>query len=123
MPRQEADALCLRARVALEAVRVGRAARQETTVVAHTVLLTSFLTEAGHGMLELSFVRQVEEAVLAILDAGKATGEWHFSEAFVESLTTIVNEYDRQLREVRLAKVLAASERLDRMISEVQPHR
>ena len=55
-------------------------------------------------MLELAFVRQVEEAVLAILDAGKATGEWHFREAFVESLTAIVNEYDRQLREVRLAK-------------------
>lgn len=113
----------MRARVALEAVRVGRAAAQEATVLAHTVLLTSFLTEAGHGMLELSFVRQVEEAVLAILDAGKATGKWHFSEAFVESLTTIVNEYDRQLREMRLAKVLAASERLDRMISVVHPHR
>lgn len=71
MPREDADALCLQSRLALEAVRGQRAARHETIVLAQTVLLTSFLTESGHGLLDLPFVRQVEEAVLAILDAGK----------------------------------------------------
>ncbi|CAL8481106.1 protein of unknown function (plasmid) [Caballeronia sp. S22] len=112
---------CLQARIALESVRGGRAAGPETTVLAHTVLLTSFLTEAGHGLLELSFVRQVEEAVLAILDVGNKTGEWTFSEATIDSLTAIVNEYDRQLREVRFAHVLAATQRLEQMIASVRP--
>ncbi|MFM0521823.1 Fis family transcriptional regulator [Caballeronia jiangsuensis] len=123
MPRQEADALCLQSRIALESVRGGRAGSHETTILAHTVLLTSFLTEAGHGVLDLSFVRQVEEAVLAILDAGKATGEWNFDETFVQSLTTVINEYDRQMREVRFGQVLAATKRLDRMIASVRTAR
>jgi hypothetical protein len=120
MPREDADALCLPARIALESARGGRAGTHETTILAHTVLITSFLTEAGHGVLDLSFVRQVEEAVLATLDAGKASGQWQFSEPFLESLTTIVNEYDRQMREVRFGQVLAATERLDRMIASVR---
>lgn len=120
MPRHDADALCLRSRIALESARGGRAGSHETTILAHTVLLTSFLTEAGHGVLDMSFARQVEKAVLANLDAGKATGEWKFSYAFVESLTTVINEYDRQMREVRFGQVLAASQRLDRMIASVR---
>ena len=47
-------------------------------------------------------------AVLAILDAGKATGEWHSSAAIVESLSTVVNEHDRHMREVQYGLVLAA---------------
>jgi hypothetical protein len=120
MPRHDADALSLPPRIALESARGGRAGSHETTVLAHTVLLTSFLTEAGHGVLDLSFVRQAEEAVLAIIDAGKASGDWHFSEAIIESLTTVVNEYDRQMREVRFGQVLAATRRLDRMIASVR---
>jgi hypothetical protein len=61
--------------------------------------------------------------VLAILDAGKATGEWNFDETFVQSLTTIINEYDRQMREVRFGQVLAATQRLDRMIASVRTTR
>lgn len=117
MPRSESDALCLQSRLALEAVRGGRAARHETNVLAQTVLMTSFLTEAGHGLLDLSFVRQVGEAVLAILDAGKITDEWIFNETTIESLITIVNEHDRQLREVRFGEVHKATQRLDRMIA------
>ncbi|WP_053572302.1 hypothetical protein [Caballeronia cordobensis] len=92
MPQQEADALCLQSRIALESARGHRAGSHETTILAHTVLLVSFLTEAGQGVLNLSLVRRVEEAVLAMLDTGKASGEWTFSETFVESLTIIVNE-------------------------------
>ncbi|SAK74954.1 Fis family transcriptional regulator [Caballeronia temeraria] len=120
MPREDADALCLQSRLALEAVRGQRAARQEAIVLAQTVLLTSFLTESGHGLLDLPFVRQVEEAVLAILDVAKISGEWNFSESLVESLTTVVNEHDRQLREVRFGHIVAATERLDRMVASVR---
>jgi hypothetical protein len=112
--------LCLQSRLALEAVRGQRAARQEAIILAQTVLLTSFLTESGHGLLDLSFVRQVEEAVLAILDVGKKSGEWDFGEWLVESLTTVVNEHDRQLREVRFGHIVVATERLDRMVASVR---
>lgn len=76
MPREDADALCLQSRLALQAARGQRAARQETIVLAQTALLTSFLTESGDGLLDLPFARRVEEAVLAMLDAGekRATG-------------------------------------------------
>ena len=117
MPRSDADALCLQSRLALQAVRGGRAARQETNVLAQAVLMTSFLTEAGHGLLDLSFVRRVEQAVFAILDVGKITDEWIFNEEIVESLIVVVNEHDRQLREVRFGEVHKATQRLDRMIA------
>ncbi|WP_321794755.1 Fis family transcriptional regulator [Caballeronia sp. J97] len=116
MPRQEADGLCLQTRLALEAARSGRAAGREITVLAQAVLLTSFVTESGHGLLPLSLVRQVEEAVLAILDAGKKSGGWSVNEEIIESLTVVVNEHDRQLREVRISEIVSATERLDKMI-------
>lgn len=116
MPRQDADGLCLQTRLALEAARSGRAATREMTVLAQAVLLTSFLTESGHGLLPLSWVHHVEKAVLAVLDTGKNTGDWNVDEAIIESLTVIVNEHDRQLREVRFSEVVAATERLDKMI-------
>ncbi|WP_213233477.1 transcriptional regulator fis family protein [Caballeronia sp. NK8] len=116
MPQQDADGLCLQTRLALEAARSRRAASREMTVLAHAVLLTSFLTESGHGLLPLSCVRQVEEAVLSVLDEGKKTGEWNVDETIIKSLTVIVNEHDRQLREVRFSEVVAATERLDKMI-------
>ena len=121
MPRPEADAWCLQSRLALEAVRTQRAAEQDASVLAKTVLLTRFLTESGHGRLDLSFVRQIEEAVLAILGAEEETGGRIFSESLVESLTSIVNEHDRQLREVRFAEIVAATDRLDRMLASIRP--
>jgi hypothetical protein len=75
-------------RLPRESVRAGRAADQEATVLAHKVLLASLLAEAGHGLLDRSFVRQLEEAVLTVLDTGKGTGDWIFSEAIAESLRT-----------------------------------
>jgi hypothetical protein len=120
MPRDEADRLSLQSRIALEAVRSHRAGVQETTVIAQTVLLTSFLTEAGHGAMALDDVRQAERSVLKILDSGKATGEWLFDDALIDALTRIVNEHDRQLREVRFGEVFEATTRLDRLVTTAQ---
>jgi len=116
MPQQDADGLCLQTRLALEAARSRRAASREMTVLAQAVLLTSFLTESGHGLLPLSWIRQVEEAVACGTGRGKKTGEWNVDETIIKSLTVIVNEHDRQLREVRFSEVVAATERLDKMI-------
>jgi hypothetical protein len=120
MPRDEADRLSLQSRIALEAVRSQCAGLQATTVIAQTVLLTSFLTEAGHGLLDLDDVRQTERSVLKILDVGKETGEWVFDDVQIDALTSIVNEHDRQLREVRFGEVFEATTRLDRLVTAAQ---
>ncbi|TCK32620.1 hypothetical protein B0G84_8438 [Paraburkholderia sp. BL8N3] len=119
MHRRDADAMSLQFRVALENVRRQRAGRQEATCLAQVVLLTSFLTEEGHGEIDLHYIREVENDVLAMLDHGEATGEWEFPQAMLDPLTAIVNEHDRQLREVRLAAVAAATERLDRLVGSL----
>jgi hypothetical protein len=80
------------------------------------VLLTGFITEAGHGLLDLSFVKEVERGVLALLDRGAATGDWNVPDTLLEPLPSVINEHDRQLREVRLGVVTTAVERLERMI-------
>jgi hypothetical protein len=120
MPRDDADRLSLQSRIALEAVRSRCAGIQEATVIVQTVLLTSFLTEAGHGLLHLDDVRETERSVLKALDFGKETGEWVFDDVLIEALTSIVNEHDRQLREVRFGEVFEATTRLDRMVTAAQ---
>jgi hypothetical protein len=117
MPRAQADAMSLQCRLALEAVRQGRSERREATCMAQTVLLTGFLAEAGHGLIGLPEIRSVEQKVLEMLDRGEATGDWLFPEALVNSLVTVVNEHDRQLRETRFEVILNATERLERMIA------
>jgi hypothetical protein len=119
MPRAQADAMSLQSRIALETVRRQKAGRHEATCMAQVVMLTSFLTEAGHGRIDLPSIRGVETEVLALLQRGVATGDWSIPEALVESLTAIVNENDRQLREVRLAAVVDATERLDRVLASI----
>lgn len=112
--------MSLRSRLAFEAMRSQRPTAADVLNVAQTVLLTSFVTEAGHGLLDVSFIQEVEEEVLALLDRGKATDDWFVSGALVERLSSVINEHDRQLREVRLGVVKAACERLDRMVTSAR---
>nr|WP_158447293.1 hypothetical protein [Paraburkholderia sp. BL8N3] len=57
--------------------------------------------------------------MLPILDHGEATGEWEFPQAMRDPLATIANEHDRQLRDVHLAAMEAATERVDRLIGSL----
>ncbi|WP_061178539.1 hypothetical protein [Caballeronia pedi] len=113
MPRRDADALALQYRLILEAVRCQRAERRDAVSMAHVVLFTLFLTEAGHGLLDAAYLRKVEGELAGVLKHGEATGEWGFPSSLIEPLTIIVNEHDRQLHEVRLAEIAAATRRLD----------
>jgi hypothetical protein len=116
MPRADADAMILRCRLALEAVRNRRAERSDVTAMAQVVLVTSLLTQAGHGTLPVSWIQEIEVRLRPAVKTGEQTGVWHMPDALIEPLTTIVNEHDRQLREVRVEAVLRATERLNRMI-------
>ncbi|SAL83311.1 Fis family transcriptional regulator [Caballeronia arvi] len=117
MPQRDADTVILQYRLALEVIRKGGASQTEAQCIAHAVLLTRLLSEVGHGLLDPEIILEAEEGMLAMLDAGAQTGEWRISETKLPGLTAIVNEHDRQLREVRLADIIACNERLERFIA------
>jgi hypothetical protein len=112
MPRRQAELIVLQYRIALESLRSGRAGQSEAQCIAQAVLLTSMLTQIGYGQLEVTFIRETEEDVLAMLERGGETGAWHFPAAGLPRLIEVINEHDRQLREVRLAALIACNERL-----------
>lgn len=116
MPRADADVMMLRSRVALEAVRSGRADGASTRRLASVLLLTRFLTEAGHGRLAVAELDEAENALVEVFTIGNETDVWSFSKAAIDALTLVVNEHDRQLLETRLEAVAAATARLNHLI-------
>ncbi len=116
MPREDAERLMLRTRMTLERVRNGEADRVLLNSLAQVVLFANFVTVAGYGTLERSFVDGVEHQLGLVLLTADQTGEWHIPPQLVEALTQIVNEYDRQLRETRLEVIANATEQLDRLM-------
>jgi hypothetical protein len=111
-----ANELSLQFRLALESTRLGHADKGSINRLASVVLLTKFLTAAGHGRLDSMFLARVEEEVSDLLGRGRETGDWRCPDELAEALTVIVNEHDRQLRQTRLRDVVDASERLDKLI-------
>ncbi|MDN7176981.1 hypothetical protein M0D69_02890 [Caballeronia sp. SEWSISQ10-4 2] len=105
-----------RTRLALETIRSGAGDRASAHCMAQVTLLTGFLTQAGHGLLETKFLDSVERQVSDPLNHGRDSGEWLFPKPLVEALTVVVNEHDRQLRETRLQAIVEASQRLDKLI-------
>jgi hypothetical protein len=116
MPRREADIIVLQYRIALETIRSNRATQVEAQCVAHAVLLTNKLTGLGYGRLDAAFLEGVEEDTVAMLERGSASGEYWFREEGVAHLIDVINEHDRQLREVHLAALVACNERLKDVI-------
>jgi hypothetical protein len=117
MPKRDSDSVILQYRLALEAVRTGRAGKLEIQVLAHAVLLTGMLTELGYGKLDAALIREVEIDVVAMLEHGANTGEWRVPPQRLPCLMEIINEHDRQMREVHLAALVACNERLGEWIA------
>jgi hypothetical protein len=120
MPRADAEAMALQVRLSFEAVRNQRGSRADAICMAQSVLLTSFLTEKGHGLLDLEAIRKVEVDVLAELDRNGVGNGWNFPDQLLQPLLDVVNEHDRQLREVRFGAIVDALERLDRLIGKTK---
>ncbi|AET91831.1 transcriptional regulator, fis family [Burkholderia sp. YI23] len=118
MPQSDADTIILQCRLALEVIRKGDASQTDAQCIAHAVLLTRLLSETGYGRLDPDIILEAEEDMLSMLEGGAQTGQWRIPEASLPALTAIVNEHDRQLREVRLADVIACNERLEKFIAE-----
>jgi hypothetical protein len=113
MDRAAADAICLPIRLALEAIRQQRADLRAANYMAQVILLTTFLTKAGQGALDLGFLAESESQLSDLLTRGKASGDWTFPDSLIEHLTVIVNEHDRQIRECRLKAIVTASDAMD----------
>jgi hypothetical protein len=112
LPRRDAQTIILQYRLALEAIRRDEASRTDAQCIAQAVLLTRLLTEVGYGKLDETIIRDTEEDVLAMLDLGASSGIWRYPATGFARLTQVVNEHDRQLREVNLSALIACNERL-----------
>lgn len=118
MPRDAADKMMLRVRLALELVRAGQADLSLANCVAQALVLTGFITEAGHGLLDTAFIGSATKSLGVVLTTGTETGVWQFPPQLVDDLTIIVNEHDRQLREIRLDVIADASDRLELLFKQ-----
>ncbi|CAE6871179.1 hypothetical protein R69746_08441 [Paraburkholderia aspalathi] len=105
LAREDAEKVVLRCRMALESIRRGDGDRAAADLMASTLLLTTFLTEAGHGLLSILLLEETERMLFDTLNTGMQTGIWVFAEPLIRNLMTVVNEHDRQLRETRLQAV------------------
>ncbi|SAL73198.1 Fis family transcriptional regulator [Caballeronia choica] len=117
MPRAEVDALMLQHRLAFEAARGRYGDASITRRLYMVILMTRYLTEDGHGLLALDSVCEAEQEVAAIFDRGEAVSDWSYPDKVIKLISTVINEYDRQLRETRLEAILLANERLGRLIA------
>ncbi|WP_233889940.1 hypothetical protein [Paraburkholderia flagellata] len=116
MPRSEASDLALRARIALERLRNGEADRSLINLVSQVVIIASFITRAGHGKLDIGEMERVEHGLEEVLNEADRTGVWKVPEALIDGLTTVVNEYDRQLCVTRMEIVVRASDHLGKLV-------
>lgn len=118
LPRADVDTLMLPFHIALEMMRSGCANEATARRLASLVLLVRFLTEAGHGQLDMKDLRNAERSLAEIFDIGHQSDMWSFSEPATDTLRQIVNEHERQLFETRLEAIAAASARLDALIEK-----
>ncbi|WP_321939407.1 hypothetical protein [Paraburkholderia sp. J8-2] len=116
MSRSEAANLALRTRIALERLRNGEASRSLVNHMCQIVLITSYITRAGFGRLDLHDIDRVEHNLGEVLFEADRTGEWNLPDSLISELTTVVNEYDRQLATTRVEIVARASEHLERRL-------
>ena len=113
LPHESVDRMMLHIRMALECVRAGQADQSLAHCMARVAWLTGLIAEAGHGLLETSFLDGALESLNVVLETGNETGVWQFPPQLVDDLKIVVNEYDRQLRETRLEIIAAAVDRLE----------
>jgi hypothetical protein len=116
MPRKEVSDLVLRARIALERLRNGEAARSLINLVRQITIITTFITRAGHGKLEVEVLENVRRGLQDSLVEADTTGKWHVPETLINGLTAVTNEYDRQLCVTRMEIVVRASDHLERLV-------
>ncbi|MGF6658502.1 hypothetical protein QF000_000146 [Paraburkholderia atlantica] len=118
MPRKQASDLVLRARIALERLRNGERDRPLINVVLQVTIITSFITRAGHGKLDIEFLENVKRGLEDIIVEADNSGRWSVPRELIDDLTAVINEYDRQICVTRMEIIVRASNYLDKLCSD-----
>jgi len=111
-----ADRLSLRFRLALERTLQGQADLAAMQCLLEVTLLTSFLGEDGFSLIKEQITDNAEVALYQILGSPTPHQNFVLTAKALEDLTIIVNEHDRQLREIRLEVLLKATARLEKLV-------
>ncbi|RAR55279.1 hypothetical protein C7401_12263 [Paraburkholderia unamae] len=114
MSRSKAPSLALRTRIAHERRRNGEAGRALISHMSQIVFITGYITRTGFGRLDVDDIDRIERTLDEVLLNAGRTGEWRLPDSLIRELTTVVNEYDRQLATTRVEIVARASEHLER---------
>lgn len=86
MPKVEVVSLSLQFHCAIEALRNGKGYPEGAQALAEMILLTSFLAEAGRGVLPLERLIAGQKAIAQSVERGKSSGDWHIDECQFASL-------------------------------------
>ena len=116
MEPADADSMVLSVRIALESIRRQTNGQAEAMAIAQALLMTTYLTEAGYGTLDLTQLANIERGMNETLIAGAKTDDWRFSAPVADAMVVLINEHDRQLHEVRVGAILDATRRLQRLL-------
>jgi len=92
-------------RISLESIRRKSSGRSEAVAMAQALLLTTYVTEAGHDTLAISDLAKADVSLNRLLFKGAQTGESSFPDD-VERLAAIVDGHDRQLYDKRRNSLL-----------------
>jgi hypothetical protein len=114
MSPRDASSLALRTRIVLERLRNGEAGPSLVNHMSQIVLITGYITRAGFGRLDIQDFDRIEQDLGEVLVEADRTGEWNIPDSLIRELTTVVNEYDRQLATTRVEIIARASEQLER---------
>ena len=114
MSQRDASSLALRTRIVLERLRNGEAGRSLVNHMSQIVLITGYITRAGFGRLDIQDIDRIEQNPGEVLVEADRMGEWNIPDSLISELTTVVNEYDRQLATTRVEIIARASEQLER---------
>ncbi len=112
-----ADRLSLRFRLALEGARQGRADVAAAHCLLEITLLTGFLKEDGYSTIEQAVIDHAELSLYEVLENKQIDESCYFDEQTLHNLTIVVNEHDRQLRELRLIALSKAVGRLNSLLN------
>jgi hypothetical protein len=118
MDKASADQISLRFRMALELIRQGHADGSAVQCMSQVTLLTRMIADAGHGHVDDAVLSACEKGLTRVIALNTEQGEWAFDAGLLSNLTLVVNEHDRQLREVRLQVLVVASDTLERRIKK-----
>jgi hypothetical protein len=114
LPRATADELALQVHLALDTLRRGKGNVRDAQTLTQTMILVSFLTDSGYGVIAPESLRLADALIAACFERGRASGEWTLDTDGFSSFVEIVLIYDRQLQKAPLWAITDASDRLER---------